>query len=48
MNGFLDYQELLSFYVTQNNELQVRDPNVLTQGSSISGITRTVVTQDYI
>ena len=29
-----DYQELLSYYVAQNNELQVRGPNVSIRGSS--------------
>ena len=29
-----DYLELLSSYIAQNNELQVRGPNVLIRGSS--------------
>ena len=30
-----DYQELLSSYVAQNNELQERGPNVSIRGSSV-------------
>ena len=44
-----DYQELLSSYVAQNNELQVAmRSKCFDLRIFISGITRTVVTQDCI